>query len=159
MALPLRWHLAGLLLMKSFKASSFISCLLISVALCGCASFGAWLRQYTYPPDFDYISHDQISSAMWQLARDVRALEKTLREPGDIVEQRRARISSLLISMDEKAVQLDSGGRTTNHPMLDAKLPTFRRDILLARQGVERGSYTLVALLPGACVYCHGAAH
>jgi hypothetical protein len=30
---------------------------------------------------------------------------------------------------------------------------------VLARQGVEKNNYALVGLLPGACVYCHGAAH
>jgi hypothetical protein len=96
---------------------------------------------------------------MWQLARDVRELEKTLREPGEVDEQRRATISRLLVSLEERAAQLNSSGRPSNHPMLDAHLPSFRRDIMLARQGVEKGSYTLVGLLPGACVYCHGAAH
>jgi hypothetical protein len=155
MALPLRCDLA----MKSLKSHPGIICLLTTLALYSCASFPAWLRQYTYPPDFNYIPHDQIGSAMWQLAKDVRALEKVLREPGEVDEQRRVMISSLLDSMDEKAAKLNSRGRTSNHPMLDANLPIFRRDILLARQGVEKGNYTLVALLPGACVYCHGAAH
>jgi hypothetical protein len=95
---------------------------------------------------------------MWQLAREVRELEETLRAPGDINEERRTHIITLLLSMEDKASQLKTG-QNSNHPMLDANLPTFRRDIVLARQGVERGNYALVGLLPGACVYCHGAVH
>jgi hypothetical protein len=145
--------------MTFLKTRLLIGYLFVAVALSACAALSSRLRQHTYPPDFHYITREQLSSMMWQLARDVRELEKTLREPGDVDEQRRETIIRLLISMDEKAAQLNSSGRRSNHPMLDANLPTFRRDILLARQGVERNNYTLVGLLPGGCVYCHGAAH
>jgi hypothetical protein len=145
--------------MSILKTRIFLSWLSVTIAFSGCASLASRMRQYTYPPDFHYITREQLSSTMWQLARDVRELEKTLREPGDVDEQRRAEIIKLLASMDEKAARLNSTGRRSNHPMLDANLPTFRRDILLARQGVEKNNYALVGLLPGACVYCHGATH
>ena len=144
--------------MTSLKTLWFLG-LLAVFAFSGCANFSAWLRRYTYPPSFNYITAEQLRSTMWQLARDVRELEKTLREPGDIGEQRRAEMIRLLVSMDDKAARLNSRGRRSNHPMIDAHLPTFRQDILLARQGVEKSNYALVGLLPGACVYCHGAAH
>jgi hypothetical protein len=135
-----------------------ITGLLLAFALSACASFAASLRQYTYPPDFKYIPRYEIRSTMWQLASEVRELDKALREPGIIDEERHALISRLLNSMDQTTVRLNGSGRTSNHPLLDQNLPAFRRDIALARQGVERGNYVLVGFLPGACVYCHGAA-
>jgi hypothetical protein len=128
------------------------------MALSGCGQFAAWLRQYTYPPDFHYISREQLRSTMWRLARDMRELEKTLREPGEFDEQRHAQINRLLISIEENAAHLDKTGRRSNHPVIDANLPALRQDIYLARKGVESRppNYTLVGFLPGACIYCHG---
>ena len=145
--------------MTSTNARPLITWLLLGFTLSGCASFAAWLRQYTYPPDFNYIPRHEIRSTMWQLASEVRELEKALRAPGIIDGERHALISTLLNSMDQTTARLNGSGRTSNHPLLDQNLPAFRRDIALARQGVERGSYALVGFLPGACVYCHGAAH
>lgn len=53
-------------------------------------------------PDFNYISREQLRSTMWRLARDMRELEQTLREPGEFDEQRRAQINRLLISRGKR---------------------------------------------------------
>jgi hypothetical protein len=98
-------------------------------------------------------------TSMWQLAGDVRELDKRLRGGGHIDEEQRAEILRLLISMEDTATRLNAGGQTSNHPVLDRNLPAFQRDIELARRGVENGNYVMVGLLPGACVYCHGASH
>lgn len=83
-----------------------------------------------------------------------------MREPGEIDQQRHAEILRLLVFMQQTTAQLSNEGRSSNHLKIDANLPAFQRDILLARQGVEKDppSYTLVGLLPGACTHCHGAA-
>ena len=126
-----------------------------------CTGFSSWLRQHTYPPGFNYIPPEQLRSTMWQLARDVRQLERTVREPGEIDEPRRADILRLLASMEDVTGKLSKQGQRSNHPMIDNNLSAFRQDIDLARKAVENvpPNYALVGLLPGACVYCHGTAH
>ena len=127
--------------------------------LSACADFSARLRRYTYPPGFTYITEEQLRSTMWQLAKDIRQLERTVREPGQINDQRPAEIVKLLASMEDATAKLSREGFRSNHPLIDAHLPSFRRDISLARKGVEGvpPNYTLVGLLPGACIYCHGS--
>jgi hypothetical protein len=143
---------------KSYNKRLVIGCFVAIMALSGCAQFAAWLRQYTYPPDFNYISREQLRSTMWRLARDMRELETTLREPGEFDEPRRAQINRLLISMEENAAHLNRSGRASNHPVIDANLPALLRDIQQARKGVESRppNYALAGFLPGACIYCHG---
>jgi len=133
---------------------------MVAVAtLSACAAFSAWLRSHTYPPGFTYITEEQLRSTMWQLAKDIRQLDRTVREPEEIDEQRRAALVKLLASMEQATAKLSREGFRSNHPLIDAHLPSFRRDIALARKGVEGvpPNYTLVALLPGACIYCHGS--
>ena len=98
---------------------------------------------------------------MWQLARDVRQLDGTMRQPGELDEPRRAEILRLLVSMEDVTGRLSKEGQTSNHPIIDSNLSAFRRDIGLARKAVEGvpPNYTLVGLLPGACIYCHGTGH
>jgi hypothetical protein len=126
-----------------------------------CTGFSSWVRQYTYPPGFNYITSEQLHSVMWQLARDVRQLDGTMRQPGEPDEPRRAQILRLLVSMEDVTGRLSKEGQTSNHPIIDTNLSAFRRDIGLARKAVEGvpPNYTLVGLLPGACIYCHGTGH
>jgi hypothetical protein len=145
--------------MKPSRLRRWSARFLLLIALSGCASTAAWLRRYTYPPDFNYIPHDRMHTAMWQLAGNVRELDGTLRAAGDIDEEQRAHILTLLASMSETAARLNAGAGSSNHPVLDRNLSAFQRDIELARRGVENRNYVLVGLLPGACVYCHGASH
>jgi hypothetical protein len=131
--------------------------LLSAIVLVACAGVSPWLRRYTYPPDFNYIDHEQLDSAMWQLARDVRELDGVVRASETIDARRRGEILKLLQSMEDATERLGAEGRASNHPVIDDHLPTLRRDITLARKGVERAppNYVLVGLLPGACMYCH----
>jgi hypothetical protein len=106
---------------------------------------------------FIYIAEEQLRSTMWQLARDVRELDRTVRAPAPIEEPRRSEILKLLVSMEHATERLGQEGRRSNHPVIDEHLATLRRDIALARKQVENEppNYVLVGLLPGACMYCH----
>jgi hypothetical protein len=135
----------------------FVAGLLLASAFIGCADVSSRLRRYTYPPDFNFITEEQLRSTMWQLARDVRELDRTVRAPAPIEEPRRGEILKLLVSMEHAAERLGQEGRRSNHPVIDEHLATLRRDIALARKQVENEppNYVLVGLLPGACMYCH----
>ena len=45
------------------------------------------------------------------------------------------------------------------HLLIDMNLPSFRRDLELAREAIERepANSLLAGPITGACVYCHGA--
>jgi hypothetical protein len=139
------------------RGGYFIATLVVASALVACGGVSPWLRRYTYPPDFNYIEHEQLHSAMWQLAKSVRELDRAVRAPGAIDAPRRGEILILLQTMEAATAKLSSEGRASNHPVIDDHLPTLRRDIALALKGVEDDppNYVLVGLLPGACMYCH----
>ena len=119
-----------------------------------CGDFAGWMRQHTYPPDFRYITPEQLRSTMWKLAYHSRELNQLLSSP-DTALQNRTEIVAQLRSMEEAAASLS--GWPTNHPVVDKNLPTFRRDLKLARESVEGEppSFSPAASLSHGCVYCH----
>jgi hypothetical protein len=139
------------------RGSSFLLCLFSVGFFSACGDFAAQVRRHTYPPDFHYIPREQLRSTMWQLAYNVRELDRIVREP----EQERVRhgeeIVNLLVGMERAVGELGRQGWPSNHPLIDANLVDFRRDITLAREAAQRRppSYIQAGLVTGACVYCH----
>jgi hypothetical protein len=132
--------------------------LLVASLIAGCADLPARLRRHTYPPDFKYIERTEIRSAMWQLASDVSQVDDLMRRPEPMDETRRAQIAQLLSAMDDSARALATGGRPTNHPLIEENLDGFRRALATARASVASGrpNYYLVGSVSGACLACHG---
>jgi len=122
--------------------------------LLGCVDTAKQVRQYTYPPDFRYITREELRSTMWQLAYHLRELNQLMRGP-DTPEQHRQEIIDQLRAMESAATRL--GGWPSNHPLVEMNLPSFRRDIRTAREAVERDppDFLLAGAITGACVYCH----
>ncbi len=133
--------------------ATFLAC----GALAACVGFPAWLRQYTYPPEFNYITQEQLRSTMWQLAGQVRELKLLMLEPTSTNDLQRQKVVELLTTMEQTTSQLNTSGRPSNHPIIDHNLDALRRDIALARVAVEKNppNYFLVGSVTGACVYCH----
>ena len=135
----------------------FLLGLLTAGFLPACGDFATQIRRHTYPPDFHYIPREQLRSTMWRLAYNVRELDRIVREP----EQERVRhgeeIVNLLVGMERAVGELGRQGWPSNHPLIDANLADFRRDIALAREAAQRKppSHVQAGLLTGACVYCH----
>ena len=140
-----------------FRFLNVLATFLVCGALAACAGFSAGLRQYTYPPDFEYITQEQLRSTMWQLAKQVRELQLLMLEPTSSNGQQRQKVSELLMTMEHTTSQLNTSGRPSNHPVIDRNLDALRRDIALARASVEKNppNYFLVGSVTGACVYCH----
>ena len=127
------------------------------IQLLGCTDIAGWLRQHTYPPDFRYITRDELRSTMWQLAYHSRELSRLMRSP-ETAQENRPEIIEQLRGMEGAAAQLDRTGWPTNHPLIDMNLANFRRDIQSAREAAEREppNFLLARSLSGACVHCHG---
>jgi hypothetical protein len=97
--------------------------------LSGCADVPALLRRHTYPPNFKYITREQLHSAMWQLADNVRALDAVMRQPGPINAARHAEVERLLLAMRDDTATPQAHGRPTNHPLISEHLKTFQSDV------------------------------
>jgi len=134
-----------------------LAALMAASVLAACADLPAQMRRVTYPPNFKYVERDQVQSAMWQMADGVNRLDVAMRQPPPVDEARRQQIRELLAQTDAAAAALEAHGRPTNHPLLADRLDAFRREIALARAGVdlEPPSYYLVGSVAGACLGCH----
>jgi hypothetical protein len=130
--------------------------LALSMQTLGCGGFDKWVRQYTYPPDFRYITPEELHSTMWQLAYHSRELNRLMRLSGN-PQLYRGEILEQLRGMEQTAAKLNQSGWPTNHPLVDMNLANFRNDIRIAREAVEREppNFLLASPLTGACVYCH----
>jgi hypothetical protein len=131
--------------------------LILSTQALACAGFAPWLRQYTYPPDFRYITPEELHSTMWQLAYHSRELHR-LMSLSDTPQLYRSDIFEQLRGMERATEKLDQSGWPSNHPLVDMNLANFKRDIRTALEAVEREppNFLLAGPLTGACVYCHG---
>ena len=125
--------------------------------LAACTELPPLLRRHTYPPNFKYIDRTQLSSAMWQLADDVSALDRVMRQPGPIDAARRADVERLLTAMLAATSALQAQGRPTNHPLMSDHVEGFRRDVTQALAAVRADppNYYLVGTVSGTCLTCH----
>lgn len=131
---------------------------LAASATVGCGS-GEAIRRVTYPPDFRYLEQEEVKSAMWRLARDVRGLKALLSGANGLSAEDHAEVVRLLRDMETTAAQIDPKGRRSNHPKIDRNIDAFRRDLAMARQAAERDppNYFLAGSVAGSCSYCHEA--
>jgi len=140
---------------RRFAATVVLTSLLVAA----CHGVSEQVRKVTYPPDFVYITRQQLDFTMWQLAKDVRELNALMRAPVPIDAQRRAAIVGHLTSMEEAAAALQSQpGWHSNQPLVDTNLRRFESDVARARHAVEAEppNYYLAGFVSGACLYCHG---
>jgi hypothetical protein len=138
------------------KSLTLLNVGLIVLQTSSCADFAAWVRQYTYPPTFHYISDEQLRSTMWRLAYHSRELRELMASP-ETVAVHRAEVLQHLRVMEEATVDLNRTGWPTNHPLVDANRSSFLQDIRTAQEAVSRDppNFLLAGTVSGACVYCH----
>jgi len=129
----------------------------IATCLWGCS--GQQIRDWTYPPDFNYISSGELRSVMSQIAAQVAALNALLRKPGAPDEITRAQIVQRLQALDAAAQRLGPGGWPSNHPRIADHAQRFQRDIALALSAAQQEppQYFFAGSLSGSCSICHGA--
>jgi hypothetical protein len=129
---------------------------LLALPASSCANFASWVRQYTYPPTFHYITGEQLRSTMWRLAFHSRELRELMASPEETATHR-AEVLQHLQMMEYATLELNRTGWSTNHPMIDANRSSFLRDIRTAQEAVSRDppNLLLAGSVSGACVYCH----
>ncbi len=126
-----------------------------------CANDAQWVRQATYPPQFRYISDEEMASVMWRLAGRVHELERHL---GDQLKREGEHsppdVTALLASLariEKEARRLDSQGRASNHPYLQPKLRDFLAIVERAKLDLQRDPphFATVDEVWRACSECH----
>jgi hypothetical protein len=121
----LRW-------LRSWRGLVLAICCVALIA--SCANDAKTIRKATYPPQFRYISDDEIASVMWRLAGRVHELERQteLESPDPVA------LSALLRQIESEARRLDSGEAGSNHPYLHSKLEDFLQIVARARLDLQR---------------------
>ncbi|MBW2272094.1 MAG: hypothetical protein JRG96_02385 [Deltaproteobacteria bacterium] len=117
------------------------------------------VRQYTYSPDFRYISQEELQSAMWQLAAEVAQLDRLLlaEQDPELMPPPPEKLDAVLGRIEGKARRLHSGARSSNHPLLNDHLDRFMKTVKRARLDLQRDppQYAASGAVAGACAQCH----
>ena len=92
---------------------------------------------------------------MWRLAFHSRELHNLIAR--DATASQRGEVLQHLRIMEQATLDLNRTSWPTNHPLVDAKRPTFLRDIKNAQDAAGRDppSFLLAGTVSGACAYCH----
>jgi hypothetical protein len=124
----------------------------------GCRGALETTRDHTYAPSFNYVTDQQLSSAMWQLASGVTSLERILSPERVLTGESRLDVIRILERMDAAAATLGPAGWPSNHPRITQEIGNFREQLALAKRAVEAEppSYYRAGTISGACLACHG---
>lgn len=134
----------------------FLAVFCAGLQFTACADFAARVRKHTYPPNFHYITDEQLRSTMWRLAFHARELRERMVST-EAVTTHRGDILRHLEGMEIAATDLNRTGWPSNHPLIDAHRGDLLRDIRTAREAVQREppNFLLAGAVSGACAYCH----
>ena len=126
--------------------------------LAGCADPAATVRQFTYPPDFKYVTKAELDTAMGALLEHLQILEGTLaplEEPPPPVDQ--ARVVEELAAIERIARGLEAGPAGSNHPFLQDQMGRFVARVQQARlaAAMDPPRYYQAGTVAGACAQCH----
>jgi hypothetical protein len=114
-----------------------------------------------YPPDFHYITKQEIRTTMGQLAMEVSSLDAILSPPGGATPEVRDAVLDILRNMRALAAQLKQGSKSS-HPLIDRDATRLRREIERAIDETRMTSppiYYQAGRVVGACTYCHAPRH
>lgn len=129
----------------------------ITLALGACRDTAELIRQVTYPPDFRYVSQDELRSRMDQLAFQLQLLDEALgpraAEPPAAQEQ----VVGILRNIERIAGSLQAGDAGSNHPFLEDHMGSFVSEVSQARLAADANppSFYLAGRVAGGCVNCH----
>lgn len=85
------------------------------LAMSACSDPGAMIRKATYPPDFKYVSGQELRSRMNQLAYQVQLLDGALVESNNPAVQRQE-VLDILRDIERIGTSLRAGESGSNHP-------------------------------------------
>jgi len=137
-----------------------VACLALLLASLGACSSDLLdrTRRHTYPPDFNYISDEELTTTMWRLAAEVSSLDRALNEGRVPDANVRVQVISILSRMEAISKELGPQDWPSNHPKVARNIGRFRADVANARRAVqvEPPSFYLAGRVSGSCMHCHG---
>ncbi|MBW2282668.1 MAG: hypothetical protein JRG76_07255 [Deltaproteobacteria bacterium] len=134
--------------------------LAVALALVACADTPEKVRTVTYPPDFHYITRDEIDSVMGRLAVQMVRLEARMQRDGEFRDEDRDAVVQILSEMLRLSQELKQGTRSS-HPRIHREGPRLERDIERALRAarLDPPNYYFAGEVSGACEYCHTPRH
>ena len=145
----------------TMQRSLFNPCtiLLLSTVLAigGCSDFAPVVREFTYPPDFKYVSGQELRSRMDQLAYQLQLLDQALvqSDSGQALQQQQ--VVETLRNIERIGASLQAGEAGSTHPFLQDFMSDFRNEVGQARTAasMDPPRYYLAGRIAGGCANCH----
>ena len=133
--------------------------LLFSIVLAssGCSDFAAVVRKVTYPPDFNYVTGQELRSRMHQMAFQLQLLDQALAENNTGRPVQQQQVLGSLRNIERVASSLQAGEAGSSHPFLQDFMKDFVADVEQARNAaaLDPPSYYFAGRVAGGCVNCH----
>ena len=145
--------------MRTASRLYFTVLVLSFTGISACGDTAALIRKVTYPPDFKYVSGEELRSNMDQLAFQLNLLDQALTdaEPDNTVQQ--GQVIEILRAIERVSGGLQTGDAGANHPFLQDYMSNFVADVQQARFAASQNPprYYLAGRIAGSCVNCHQA--
>lgn len=131
--------------------------LVLLLALGSCADQAELIRRATYPPDFNYVSGQELRNNMDQLGYQLQRLDLALAPAAAGGAVSRESVIDALRNIERIGAGLRAGEGGSNHPFLEDHMADFVVNVGRARIAAMRNppSYYLAGRVAGGCVNCH----
>jgi hypothetical protein len=141
----------------AMKESRMLLLVAVMVVISGCTNTAAMIRKATYPPDFKYVSGQELRSKMNELAFQVQVLDQALLANDDDPASRREEVLTTLRNIERIGVGLRAGEGGSNHPYLQDFMSNFVSDVVQAQLAITMSPprYYLAGRITGGCTNCH----
>ena len=139
---------------RGFTSLRLLWLLVLSVFLAvGCEQ----LRQQTYPGDFVYLKHNEVTGEMALLSSYMSQLDEIMLDDATVSSEQQQQILSVLSNIDASASRLGAGNVRTNHLVIDEHIDQFTLDVNTAIRDARADppNYFSLGRLSGSCAGCH----
>ncbi len=131
--------------------------MIAAILLSACSSeFAAAVRQVTYPPDFVYVSDEQLRSNMDRLGNYLAQLDDALVQ-SETRQPIQEEVVIILTRIGQISASMQAGESGASHAFLEDEMPVFTTEISRARRAamMDPPQYYLAGRVSGACLNCH----
>jgi len=146
--------------MKVLQSLSYLRIVLLvttAIMISACSDFTAAVRKLTYPPDFKYVTGDELRSQMGQLAFQLQLLDQALVESNNGQSAQQQQVLDALGNIERIGSGLQAGEAGSNHPFLQDSMKNFVSIVGQAREAASMNppQYYYAGKVAGGCINCH----
>ena len=142
--------------------SLFAKCILLVtvcalMVLAACSEVASTVRKVTYPPDFKYVSGQELRTNMDKLAYNLQQLDQALADSAVDQMQQQRQVLDVLRNIEKIGTGLRAGDAGSNHPFLQDYMSDFVQRVGEARIAAAQNPphYYLAGRVSGGCISCH----